>query len=145
LDLAVFPAINATLNASSGLLLLLGYYFIRRKNIQLHSACMIAACVTSVLFLSCYLYYHFHHGSTRFQGEGVWRVVYFSILISHTILAVVIVPMVIRSLVLGLKRQDENHRRIARKTFPLWVYVSITGVVIYVMLYRMNFGADRIV
>src|SRR5262245_42819678 len=102
-----------------------------------HRACMIAAVVTSSLFLICYLYYHAHVGSVRFPGQGWVRPVYFSILISHTILAAVVVPLVIVTLMRGLRGRFDRHRAIARWTFPIWLYVSITGVVIYVMLYQI--------
>jgi uncharacterized membrane protein YozB (DUF420 family) len=98
---------------------------------------MLSAAATSSLFLVSYVTYHAHVGSVRFPGIGPVRVVYFTILISHTILAVAIVPMVLRTLYLGLKRRDEPHRRLARWTFPLWLYVSVTGVVIYTMLYQL--------
>jgi len=97
---------------------------------------MLAAASTSAVFLVCYVVYHAHVGSVRFAGEGPVRAVYFTILISHTILAVAIVPLVLRTLFLGLKRRDASHRRLARWTFPLWLYVSVTGVVIYLMLYQ---------
>jgi uncharacterized membrane protein YozB (DUF420 family) len=131
------PAVNATLNASSAVLLLLAYRAIRRREIERHRALMLAAAVVSLLFLVSYLTYHAQVGSVRFLGQGPARTVYFTILISHTILAAVIVPLVLRSLWLGLKRQDFRHRRIARWTFPLWLYVSVTGVVIYAMLYHL--------
>ena len=98
---------------------------------------MLAAAATSTVFLASYLYYHAHVGSVRFTGQGLVRPLYFAILISHTILAAAIVPLVLRTLYLGLRRRDDRHRRIARLTFPLWLYVSLTGVVIYWMLYRL--------
>jgi uncharacterized membrane protein YozB (DUF420 family) len=104
---------------------------------------MLAAAATSAVFLTSYLVYHAHVGSVRFNGVGPVRAVYFTILITHTILAVAIVPMVLRTLYLGLRRRDETHRRLARWTFPLWLYVSVTGVVIYAMLYRL-YPAGRI-
>jgi len=131
------PALNATLNAACAVLLLLAYRAIRRREIERHRALMLAAAVVSLLFLASYLTYHARVGSVRFLGQGPARMVYFTILISHTVLAAVIVPLVLRSLWLGLKRRDFRHRRIARWTFPLWLYVSVTGVVIYAMLYHL--------
>ena len=137
------PAVNATLNGTSAVLLLLAYRAIRRQDIERHKRLMLSAAATSAVFLVCYVVYHAHVGSVRFTGEGLARTVYFAILITHTILAVAIVPMVLRTLYLGLQRRDEPHRRLARWTFPLWLYVSVTGVVIYTMLYRL-YPAGRI-
>lgn len=123
------------MNAASGLFIVLGYGFIRRKNMQAHRACMLAAVTTSTLFLISYLYYHAQVGSVRFTGQGWIRPVYFSILISHTVLAAAIVPLVLVTLFRAFREQFDRHRRIARWTFPIWLYVSITGVVIYLMLY----------
>jgi uncharacterized membrane protein YozB (DUF420 family) len=134
---AALPAINATLNGTSAVLLLLGRNFIKRGKMAVHRGFMIAALTSSSLFLVCYVYYHAHVGSVRFQGQGWSRPFYFSILISHTILAVVIVPMVIITLIRALRERFDRHRAIARWTFPLWLYVSVTGVVIYVMLYHL--------
>jgi uncharacterized membrane protein YozB (DUF420 family) len=131
------PAINATLNATSALLLLLAYRAIRGLRVERHRRLMLSAASTSAVFLACYLYYHAHVGSVRFTGEGAVRPLYFAILISHTILAAAIVPLVLRTLYLGLRRRDDRHRRIARWTFPIWLYVSVTGVVIYLMLYQI--------
>ena len=134
----IFPPLNASLNALSGVLLLTGYLFIRRKNIAMHRRFMLSACATSVLFLICYVTYHSLRGGavTRFQGTGFWRTAYFSILTSHTILAVVILPLVILSVWNGLKNRVPQHRRVARWTFPLWMYVSVTGVLVYFFLYQ---------
>lgn len=137
MDLTLFPSINASLNALSAVFLLLGYGYIRAGRQEAHKKSMLAACTASLLFLTCYLYYHFHHGSTRYQGQGLLRTVYFTILISHTILAVVVFPFILRTLYLALRGRFENHRRLARLVFPVWVYVAVTGVVIYWMLYRM--------
>jgi uncharacterized membrane protein YozB (DUF420 family) len=131
------PALNATLNATSAVLLTIGWMLIRRKRVELHRKVMIAAFCTSVAFLISYLVYHAQVGSVRFTGHGPIRVLYFAILISHTILAAAIVPMVLLSLSRGLKRQVVRHRAIARWTMPLWLYVSVTGVVVYLMLYRL--------
>lgn len=136
MDLSTLPAVNAALNATSALLLVLGYIFIRQRALTAHTMCMLAACGTSTLFLISYLTYHYHHGSTPFQGQGFIRFVYFSILLTHTILAVVIVPLAITTVIRALKSQFPAHIKIARLTFPLWLYVSVTGVVIYWMLYH---------
>lgn len=134
---AMFPAINATLNGASAVLLLVGRNFIRHGRMAAHRAVMIAALISSTLFLILYLYYHFHVGLVRFQGQGWSRPLYFTILISHTILAAAIVPMVIITLSRALRERFDRHRAIARWTFPIWLYVSVTGVVIYVMLYHL--------
>ncbi|HUJ94037.1 MAG TPA: DUF420 domain-containing protein [Terriglobales bacterium] len=133
---AIFPTIDAWLNGSSAVLLLIGRGFIVRGRMAAHRAVMIAALISSSLFLTSYLYYHYHVGSVRFQGHGWSRPVYFSILISHTTLAVVIVPMVIITLSRALRERFDRHRAIARWTFPLWLYVSVTGVIVYFMLYH---------
>ena len=135
--LSHLPAVNATLNATSAVLLLLAYRAIRRLDVERHRGLMLAAASVSAAFLVCYLYYHAHVGSVRFTGQGPVRALYFTILISHTILAAAIVPLVLRTLYLGLRRRDDRHRRIARWTFPIWLYVSVTGVVIYLMLYQL--------
>jgi uncharacterized membrane protein YozB (DUF420 family) len=137
LEITDLPAVNATLNASSAVLLVLAYLAIRSRNVARHRRLMLAAAAVSTVFLACYLVYHARVGSVRFTGQGPVRTVYFTILISHTILAAAIVPLVLRTLYLGLKRRDAQHRRIARWTFPLWLYVSVTGVVIYTMLYQL--------
>jgi putative membrane protein len=135
--ISVLPHFNAFLNFSSFVLLTCGYFFIRRKNIIAHRNCQIAALSVSVLFLISYVTYHSQHGATRFTGQGIVRPVYFVILTSHTILAVVIVPFVIIT-VLRAKRGDFlRHRAIARWTLPMWLYVSITGVIVYLMLYHL--------
>ncbi len=135
--LATWPLLNAVLNGTSALLLSGGFVAIRRCRIALHKACMLAACVTSILFLVSYLLYHHQVGSTAFTGQGAIRVVYFTVLISHTVLAVVIVPLVIMTLYRAWREQWPRHRRLARWTLPLWLYVSVTGVVIYIMLYQL--------
>lgn len=131
-----FPALNASLNGTSAVLLLSGRYFISRGRVTAHRNCMIAAVAASALFLGCYLFFHYAVGNIRFLGEGWVRPLYFTILISHVILAIVIVPMVIITLSRGLKARYPQHRAIARWTFPLWVYVSVTGVIVYFMLYQ---------
>ena len=131
------PTLNAILNATSGILVLAGFFFIRRRQIAAHRACMIAAVCVSILFLTSYVVYHYHHGATRFQGAGLVRTLYFVILISHTILAVTIVPFVILTLRRAIKGQFARHMKIARWTFPMWLYVSVTGVIVYFMLYHL--------
>ena len=136
MDYSTLPAVNAALNATSALLLILGYVFIRQRALTAHTMAMMAACGTSTLFLISYLTYHYHHGSTHFQGHGFIRVVYFAILISHTILAIVIVPLAITTVIRGFRSQFPKHVKIARLTLPIWLYVSVTGVIVYWMLYH---------
>ncbi len=136
-DYSIFPVINATLNGCSAVLLVTGRALIARGKIAAHRAVMLTAFATSSVFLACYLYYHAHVGSVHFRGTGWSRPVYFTILTTHTILAVVIVPMVLITLSRALRGKFDRHRAIARWTFPLWLYVSVTGVVVYVMLYRV--------
>jgi uncharacterized membrane protein YozB (DUF420 family) len=135
-EYAIFPVINASLNGASTVLLLVGHRFISQRRIAAHRATMITAVITSTLFLMSYLYYHAHVGSVRFQGTGWSRPVYFTVLISHVILAIVIVPLVLITLTRALRERFDRHRAIARWTFPLWLYVSITGVLVYFMLYH---------
>jgi putative membrane protein len=130
------PAANAVLNALSAVLLGAGYYFIRRQQRIAHQRCMVAACCTSLVFLVSYLVYHAYHGATRYTKEGWIRTVYFTILTTHTFLAVVILPLIILTLIWAWKDQLARHKKLARYTFPLWLYVSVTGVVIYWMLYQ---------
>jgi uncharacterized membrane protein YozB (DUF420 family) len=134
-----FPALNAFLNGTSAVLIGTGYYFIRNGRRQAHKRMMLSAFITSTLFLASYLYYHLvlRAGVTHFQGEGLWRPIYFSILLSHTILAVVVVPFILVTVYRALKGNFPRHRAIARYTFPIWMYVSVTGVVIFVMLYKI--------
>jgi uncharacterized membrane protein YozB (DUF420 family) len=139
-DWSLFPALNATLNGASAVLITTGHALIRRKKISLHRTCMIAAVVTSSLFLASYLYYHAHVGSVRFPGQGWVRPFYFALLISHTVLAAAVVPLVLLSLIAGLGGRFERHRRIARWAYPIWLYVSVTGVVVYIMLYQIYGG-----
>ena len=131
------PALNATLNALSTALLVTGYAFIRRGDRRKHKACMIAALVMSTLFLASYVIYHAQVGSVPFKGTGWIRTVYFAVLIPHVILAAAIVPPVLITVSRGLSARYDKHRRIARWTLPLWLYVSVTGVIVYLMLYRM--------
>ena len=134
---AYLPHLNALLNATSAILLVTGYSFIRAHRIKAHHNCQIAAVIASTLFLVSYLTYHYYHGATRFAGQGIARPIYFTILISHTVLAVVIVPLVIVTLLRAVRQDFVRHRRIARWTLPLWLYVSVTGVVVYLLLYHI--------
>jgi len=138
ISISDLPALNATLNAISAIFLTTGYVFIRRGDWIKHRACMIAAFVSSTLFLISYLIYHAHIGSRPFAGHGTIRIVYYTILITHVLLAIVIVPMALITLNRGLKRRFPRHRAIARWTLPLWLYVSVTGVIVYLMLYQMR-------
>lgn len=131
------PALNAGLNAASALLLALGWFLIRAGRREAHKRAMLAALACSTLFLTSYLVYHAHVGSVRFQGQGTVRLVYFTILISHTVLAVTVVPLALVTLVRALQARFDRHRRIARIALPIWGYVSVTGVVVYWMLYRL--------
>lgn len=130
------PAFNAILNATSGICIVLGYICIRRRNINAHRSFMLAAIAASIFFLVSYLYYHATHGSTRFTGQGWIRPVYFFILLTHTVLAAVIVPLVVTTFYRAARSQFAQHMKIARITFPLWLYVSITGVIVYLLLYQ---------
>ena len=136
-NFSIFPTINATLNGTSAVLLVTAHSMIKRGRVATHRGLMLAAVTTSSLFLISYLYYHAHVGSVHFQGQGWSRPLYFTILISHTILAAAIVPLVIITLSRALRERFDRHRAIARWTYPLWLYVSITGVVIYLMLYHL--------
>ncbi len=137
LPLSALPALNAGLNATSALLLIAGYLCIRRRRVLPHKICMLSAFAVSTTFLISYLTYHYHVGSVRFEGQGGVRVVYFSILVSHTFLAVLIVPLALVTLSRALAARFDKHVRIARWTFPLWLYVSVTGVIVYWMLYHL--------
>lgn len=137
IPLSSLPSLNAALNSASALLLFSGYIFIRRGRIAAHRRCMLAALGTSALFLVSYLVYHYNVGSVAFTGQGLIRRVYFTILISHTILAVTIVPLVLITATRAFRGRFDRHKRIARWTLPLWSYVSVTGVIVYWMLYRL--------
>jgi uncharacterized membrane protein YozB (DUF420 family) len=139
-DYSIFPKVNATLNGCSAVLLVTGRALISRGKMAAHRAAMLAAFATSCLFLMSYLYYHWpgHGGVVYFRGTGWTRTLYFAILISHTILAIVIVPMVFITLTRALREQFDRHRAIARWTFPVWLYVSVTGVIVYLMLFQMS-------
>jgi len=130
------PAVNATLNGISGILLAIGYILIRARRIELHRKVMISAFITSSLFLVCYVVYHAQVGSVRFTRQGFVRPLYYTILITHVTLAVSVVPLAIITLTRGLKGRFVQHKRIARWTFPIWLYVSVTGVLVYVLLYQ---------
>ena len=131
------PAVNATLNTISTVLLITGWVFIRRGERRKHKACMIAALITSALFLTSYVIYHAQVGSVPFTGTGWIRTVYFSVLIPHVILAAAVVPPILITVSRGLSAKYDKHRRIARWTLPVWLYVSVTGVIVYLMLYQM--------
>ena len=137
MSISDLPTLNAILNSISAILLITGYSFIRRKNINAHRACMVGAFITSSVFLTSYLIYHFNVGSVKFQGQGAVRLLYFAILLTHTVLAITIVPMIFITIARALKGRFDRHRAIARWTFPLWLYVSVTGVVVYLMLYHL--------
>ncbi|MEO7673274.1 MAG: DUF420 domain-containing protein [Pyrinomonadaceae bacterium] len=141
--LHIFPHLNAFLNATSGVLLLCGLYFILTKQVRRHRASMLAASSVSALFLVCYVTHHvirtsmFGLGPTQFTGEGLARPIYFTILTSHTILATLVTPFVLVTLWRGLKGKYDAHKRLARFVFPVWLYVSVTGVIVYLMLYQI--------
>ncbi len=137
IPLGALPALNAVLNSASAVLLLLGYRFIRRGRVGAHRACMVGALGVSTLFLASYLTYHFNVGSVRFSGQGWVRPLYFAILISHTILAAAVVPLALVTLWRAWRERFDAHRRIARVALPVWLYVSVTGVVVYLMLYHL--------
>ena len=137
LDVTTLPAVNATLNSLAALLLATGYVLVRRGSVRQHRMCMLAAFTTSVLFLVSYLVYHAQVGSQPFTAQGPVRIVYFTVLISHITLAALIVPLALVTLRRGLRRNDARHVAIARWTLPIWLYVSVTGVVVYWMLYQM--------
>jgi uncharacterized membrane protein YozB (DUF420 family) len=135
MDLRDLPTLNTFLNATTTVLLLLGRAAIARRDEARHKQLMLAAAATSVAFLVSYLVYHYNVGSVRYQGEGAIRVLYFAILISHTLLAVVNAPLVAMTIYYGLRDVRERHRKLARFTYPIWLYVSVTGIVVYLMLY----------
>lgn len=136
IPLSSLPAVNASLNGASAVFLVLGYIFIRRHRVFAHRVSMISAVACSSVFLASYLYFHFHAGLVRFGGHGWIRPVYFTLLTSHSILAAAIVPLVLITLSRALRERFDRHRAIARWTLPLWFYVSVTGVLIYWLLYR---------
>jgi putative membrane protein len=130
------PAVNASLNAISGVLLIVAYTLIRQRKVEQHRKVMLAAFTTSALFLVCYVVYHAQVGSVRFTRQGFVRPLYYTILITHVTLAALVLPMAIVTLSRGLKARYPQHRKIARWTFPIWLYVSVTGVLVYVLLYQ---------
>ena len=138
MSLAMLPTLNAILNATSAACLVTGWCCIKAGRMPAHAACMIAACIASLMFLTSYLWYHAHVGSVRFTGTGWSRPAYIALLMSHTVLAVSIIPLVGRTLWLAAGKRFDAHRAIARWTLPLWLYVSITGVVVYWMLYHLQ-------
>ena len=137
MNVSDLPALNASLNGMATAFLVAGYVFVRRRQIAAHRACMLAAVTASALFLTSYVIYHANAGSRPFTGTGPVRAVYFLILITHIVLAAAIVPMVLMTLARALRKSFDRHAAIARRTLPLWLYVSVTGVVIYLMLYRL--------
>jgi putative membrane protein len=143
MTLSDLPAINAGLNTFSTIFLTAGYVFIRRQRQVAHRNCMIGAVISSALFLTCYLIYHYNAGRTTFRDPAWFRPIYLTILLTHTILAVVIVPMVLVTLYRAARRQFERHKKISRWTWPIWMYVSVTGVVIYFLLYHIFPQAGR--
>src|SRR5215467_773286 len=136
MSISDLSTVNAALNATSAILIGGGFYFIKQKNIAAHKACMIAALAVSTLFLASYLFYHYNVGTVRFMKQGWIRGVYFPLLISHTILAALVLPLVLRTAFLAFNGRFPSHRRIAKWSFPTWMYVSVTGVVVYLMLYH---------
>ena len=136
IGIADLATVNAGLNATAAVLIGTGFYFIKKKNIHAHKVSMVGATVVSALFLTSYLVYHYNVGSVRFTKPGWIRNVYFPLLLTHTVLAAVALPMVLRTVFLATKGRFRNHVRIARWTFPIWMYVSVTGVIVYLMLYR---------
>ncbi len=135
-DVSMLPTVNAVLNALSASLLTTGFVLIRRRKVAAHRACMLGAFAVSVLFLACYLVYHYHAGSRPFTGRGVIRPVYFALLVSHIVLAATIVPLALTTIYRGLSAQLDRHKRLARRTLPIWLYVSVTGVIVYLLLYH---------
>jgi len=137
LSVASLPHLNALLNATSAVFLVVGWVFIRRGHAGAHKRCMIAALICSAVFLTSYVIYHANAGSRPFPGVGFVRVTYFAILITHVVLAAAILPLALVTATRGLRSQFDRHVRIARWTLPLWLYVSVTGVIIYLMLYQL--------
>lgn len=137
-DVSILPTVNAALNATSAVLLVSGFLFIRRRNVRGHLTCMTSAVVVSTLFLVSYVTYHYHAGSRPFTGQGWIRPVYFVLLLTHVVLAAVIVPLALTTLYRALRADFSRHARIARWTLPVWLYVSLTGVAVYVLLYRLG-------
>ena len=137
ISISDLPTVNATLNTISAIFLTTGFFMIRRRQTVAHRNCMIAAFVVSGLFLTSYLIYHYYAGSTPFEGSGWIRTIYFAVLIPHIILAALILPLALITLYFALRKQFTKHRRIARWTLPIWLYVSVTGIIVYWMLYHL--------
>jgi putative membrane protein len=137
-DVSVLPGVNASLNGTSAILLSAGYLCIRKKKVLAHKICMVTAFSVSMLFLISYVIYHYHAGSMPFSGTGILRAIYFPLLISHIVLAAVIVPLALLTLYRAWRGSFEQHKRIARWTLPIWLYVSVTGVIVYWMLYKLS-------
>lgn len=136
MPLSSFPALNASLNGASAVLLLTGWFLIRSGRREAHRWAMVSAFLCSAVFLACYLWYHAHHGVTHFEKTGPARLVYFTILGTHTVLAIAVLPMILRTLYLAANERFAEHKAAARWAFPVWLYVSVTGVVVYWLLYR---------
>ena len=137
------PTLNASINAVCAVLITTGFVMIKKRRIEAHKACMLTACVLSVIFLASYITYHSQAGVTLYPGEGAIRSVYFTILISHTILAVMTLPLVLVTVFFAWRGSLDRHRRIAKVTFPVWLYISVTGVIIYLMLYHLPGGVGQ--
>lgn len=137
MSLSDLPPVNASLNALAAILLSAGFYFIRTGNKKAHRNCMLAAFMTSALFLISYLVYHFNAGRTVFKEPAWFRTIYLTLLATHTLLAVVILPLIVATLYLALKQRFDSHKKLARWTWPIWMYVSVTGVIIYFLLYQI--------
>ena len=137
MTLSDLPAVNACLNGASTIFLIFGYIYIKKGRQDAHRNCMVSALITSTTFLSCYLVYHYFAGRTTFQNPQWFRPIYLVILLTHTVLAVVIVPMVLVTVIQAIRQRWESHKKIARWTWPIWMYVSVTGVVIYLLLYQI--------
>jgi putative membrane protein len=133
---SLLPELNASLNLLSGVLLVTGFIFVKQRKLIAHRRAMLAACASSTLFLISYLTYHYMVGSVKFTGQGTVRTVYFTILLTHTVLAMTILPLAIYTVIKGLGGKFEQHKRVARWTLPIWLYVSITGVLVYLFLYQ---------
>ena len=136
MSITILPTVNAVLNASAAVAMVLGFVAIRNRRIRIHRACMLTAVSLSALFLCSYVVYHAQVGSRPYQGQGPFRTVYFAILLTHTVLAIAILPLVSTTLYRALRAQFVRHVRLARLTFPIWLYVSVTGVIVYWMLYH---------
>lgn len=132
------PAVNASLNGIAACLLVAGLVAIKQRKIAAHKACMVSAFLVSAAFLACYLTYHFNHPTTLFPGTGLWKIIYLLVLVPHIILAIIMLPMIFRTFWLAHRENWPSHRAVARWTLPIWLYVSITGVVVYWMLYRVQ-------